>query len=70
MQVTLDDARANVSVHINSFVAQTGSSELLRCLASDAGIEIGSIPCFNVTSLCCVVRASYCELALTLWVDT
>ena len=43
----LDNAGANVSVYKNSFVAQTGSSELLRRNASDARIEIKSIPAFQ-----------------------
>ena len=58
--MTVDDARANVSVYKNHVVSlhrqEHGcSSELRRRSASDAGIEIKSIPAFqrNVLALCC-----------------
>ena len=60
----LDNARANVSVYKNSFVAQKEhgcSSELLRRNASNAGIEIKSIPAFQRN-----VIVSYCEPGLSL----
>ena len=49
----LDDAGASVSVFSFHRQEHGCSSELLRCSASDAGIEIKSIPAFqrNVLAL-------------------